>query len=163
MGHKAYIESSTRADDMKSSAVAFFLVGVLLVGVSFLIYIGKIPFGSTPTHKIINALIILVFAICFFIVALYSSKKEKQLRAASNSEEKLTEEIIEFCLKNHVEPLLTDSDFLENIDEELFFLREEALKNLIANEFKGLSDSYFEYILDIVYGEIYENNSLAKE
>ncbi len=155
---KAYVESSTRAEDMKSSGVAFLVVGILLIAVAVLIYMGIIPMGNTNFQKILNTVIVLVFSVAFIAVSVYSTRRAKMLDDKSVSEERLTEEIIQYCVEHYQEPEITDEEQSENIEEEIYFAREKVLRNLITGEYKGLTESYIDYLLEIIYTEIFENN-----
>lgn len=155
---KAFVESSTRADDMKSSGVAFFIVGILLIAVALFIYLGILPIGTSDFQKTLNACIVLLFAIAFFAVSVYSTRRAKILNEKSRSEEKLTEEIIQYCVNNYVEPVLENADELDNLAEETYFAREQFLRQMITTEYKGLTESYIDYLLDLVYSELFEEN-----
>lgn len=146
----AFVESSAREVEMKSSGISFLVVGILLLAVAVLIYIDVIPFGATTGQRLMNTGIITIFSIVFLTVAFISYRRAKQLSVSSKQEEKLTEEIIEFCLKNYEEPVTEEIQ-----EEEVYFIRESYLRELISSEFKGLSESYLDYLLDIIYNELY--------
>lgn len=156
---RAFVESSARAEDMRTSGVAFFVVGVLLIAVAVCVYLGVIPIGTTSFQKTFNAGIVIIFSIAFFAVSVYSTKRSKLLSAKSVTEERLTEEIIQYCVNNYVEPQLDDCDNTEHLEEERYFAREQVLREMITSEFKGLTESYIDYILDIVYCEIFEDEA----
>lgn len=153
---RAFVEASARADDMKSTGTAFFVVGFLLIVVAVLIYLGFIPFGNPETSKILNSGIIVIFSACFFAVAIYSHKRANLLNSKSTQEEKLTEEIIQYCVDNYVEPEIDNLDTIEYPEEERYFYREKFLRDMISKEFKGLDESYVDYILDIIYTELFD-------
>ena len=155
---KAFVESSVRADDMKSSGLAFMVVGILMIGFAALVYLGIVPMGVTPTQKTLNSVIILALSLLFIAVSVYSNKKAKDLDKKSISETKLTEEIIQYCVENYIEPVLSEED-LEHREEETYFAREQHIRQLINSEYKGLSESYIDYLLDNIYSELFEDES----
>ncbi len=154
---KAFVESSERADDMRSSGLAFFVVGLLMIVFAVCVYFNIIPMGTTTFQKTLNACIILALAIGFIAVSIYSTKKAKALNEKSISETRLTEEIVEYCVQNYKEPESNEEES-ENLLEETYFAREQFIRDMINSEFKGLTESYIDYLLDIIYTELFDES-----
>lgn len=148
---KTYVEASYREEEMRSSSISFFIVAILLIIVTVLVYLDIIPVavGSTAT-KILDVTVLLIMAVIFLAVALYSIKRAKELSGTSNREVALTEEILEFCVENYQDPASEDSS-----ETDRYFEREAYLRKMITGQYKGLADSYLDYLVETIYSELY--------
>lgn len=152
---KAFIEASSKEEEMKSSSLSFIVVGILVIVLLVLVIFDIIPIAvDAPSAKIFYSIVFGAIAIVFFVVAVISNKKASKLLVASEKEEKLTEEIINYCLKNYTESVIDSED-----ESDIFFIRENAIKELISEEYKGLDESYLDFAAETVYDEIYSENT----
>lgn len=156
---KTYVEASYREEEMKSSSVSFFIVAALLVVVMVLVYLDFIPIATGSTAaKVLDVSVLGGMAAIFLGIALYSMKRAKALAGASNREVALTEEILEYCLANYKDAASEDSS-----ETDQYFERETYIRNLITQQYKGLADSYLDYLVEIVYSELYPDQEGSRE
>lgn len=146
---KTYVEASHREEEMRSSCISFLLVGIILVVLAVLVYMDYIPLAvNAMATKILDVSVLGAIAIIFFFVSGFSYKRAKQLASSSVQEVKLTEEIIQFCLEHYTDTATEDSS-----ETDKYFERENGIRKLISENFKGLTESYLEYLVEIVYNE----------
>ena len=156
---KTYVEASYREEEMKSSSVSFLIVAALLAVVTVLVYLDIIPIATGSTAaKVLDVSVLLVMTVIFLAIALYSMKRAKELSGASNREVALTEEILEYCLANYKDPSSSDSS-----ETDQYFEREAGIRKLITAQYKGLADSYLDYLVEIVYTELYPEQTDSSE
>lgn len=154
---KTYVEASFREEEMKSSSFSFLIVAILLAVITFLVFLDIIPIavGSTAA-KALDVSVLLIMMFIFLGISLYSMKRARELSGASNREVALTEEILQYCLANYKDPASEDSS-----ETDQYFERETCIRNMISNQYKGLTDSYLDYLVEIVYTELYPEQSEA--
>ena len=152
--NKPYVEATTRESENRSSFYSFLIMDVLLVVVGVLIYFDIIPIATGDmTAKIFDLIILGLLFTIFTIVGILAYKKSKTLKNDAVREENLTEEIIEYVTKEYTDPALDDLS-----DEEKYFERDKKIREMITEKFKGLKDSYLDYVCEIVYTEIFPDN-----
>ncbi|MBQ9341303.1 MAG: hypothetical protein IJT81_02965 [Lachnospiraceae bacterium] len=152
--NKPYVEATTRESENRSSFYSFLIMDVILLVLGVLIFFDIIPIaGGDTTAKIFDLIILGLLLIIFTVIGIMSYKKSKTLKNDAVREEQLTEEIIEYTVKAYEDPDLTDMS-----DEEKYFERDKKIRELITEKFKGLKESYLDYVSEIVYTEIFPDN-----
>lgn len=152
--NKPYVEATTRESENRSSFYSFLIMDVILLVLGVLIFFDIIPIaGGDSTAKIFDLIILGLLLIIFTVIGIMSYKKSKALKGDAVREEQLTEEIIEYIVKAYEDPDLTDMS-----DEEKYFERDKKIRELITEKFKGLKESYLDYVSEIVYTEIFPYN-----
>lgn len=150
-GTKPYVEATTRESENRSSFFSFLIMEFILLTIGVLIFLDIIPIASNDMGtKIFDLAILGVLFIIFGIVGFISYKKSKTLKNDAVREEKLTEEIIEYVTGCYEDPVLEDMS-----DEEQYFERDKKIRELITDKFKGLKDSYLDFVSEIVYTELF--------
>lgn len=148
---KTYQEASYREQEMKSSSLSFVIVGIILLAIAVMVYLDIIPVAvDSMATKLLDMGVLLVITVIFFFVAFFSMKRAKQLEASSAEEIRQTEEIIEYCTANYEDPAKEDSS-----ETDQYFERESHLRQMILTQYPDLSDSYLDYLVEIVYSELY--------
>jgi hypothetical protein len=152
--NKPYVEATTRESENRSSFYSFLIMDVILLVLGVLIFFDIIPIaGGDTTAKIFDLIILGLLLIIFTVIGIMSYKKSKVLKGDAVREEQLTEEIIEYIVNAYEDPDLTDMS-----DEEKYFERDKKIRELITEKFKGLKESYLDYVSEIVYTEIFPDN-----
>ncbi|MCR5345881.1 MAG: hypothetical protein K6E46_07520 [Lachnospiraceae bacterium] len=153
--NKPYVEATTRESENRSSFYSFLIMNVILLVLGVLIFFDIIPIaGGDTTAKIFDLIILGLLFIIFTVIGILSYEKSKALKGDAKREERLTEEIIEYTVKAYEDPDLTDMS-----DEEKYFERDKKIRELITEKFKGLKESYLDYVSEIVYTEIFPDNN----
>lgn len=149
--NRPYVEATTRESDNRSSFFSFLIMDLVLLVVGILLYLDIIPIAIGDTSaKVFDLIILGILFIIFTIVGISALLKSKSLKADAKREEILTEEIIEYVTGSYEDPVMPDMN-----DEEKYFERDKRIREMINCKFKGLKDSYLDYVTEIVYTEIF--------
>lgn len=157
---KAYVNKEQKYDDMNSSATAFFIVGGAAALILVLSFVGiiNLPFSGIMKYIFIGMLAFM--AIGSFVIALSSKKSAGELKTQVASEEKKTEEIIQWFMEKHTGKDL-DRQILSrerNLGAEEMSLRRFDLIQDYLITGKDLTDqSYIDMLCDEIYSRLYEN------
>ena len=149
-----YLNSSTRAEENRSSAWTLFLVGA--VGMVFVILgiAGVLPIHVGNTYMfygVMSAVFIL-----FLVMGVVSMKNAKIFARKAESENTLKDTMIQWYRGN----LTADSvdaeieDVQNTTDELLYFKRVQKLKEKFNNQFMNLDQAFLEHFID---EEVYEH------
>ena len=149
--NRPYVEATTRESDNRSSFFSFLIMDLVLLVIGILLYLDIIPIAvGDNSAKIFDLIILGILFIIFTIVGVISLLKSQSLKADAQREEVLTEEIIEYVTGSYEDPVMPDMS-----DEEKYFERDKRIREMINCKFKGLKDSYLDYVTEIVYTEIF--------
>ena len=149
-----YLNSSTRAEENRSSAWTLLLVGA--VGMVFVILgiAGVLPIHVGNTYMfygVMSAVFIL-----FLVMGVVSMKNAKIFARKAESENTLKDTMIQWYREN----LTADSvdaeieDVQNTSDELLYFKRIQKLKEKFNNQFMNLDQAFLEHFID---EEVYEH------
>lgn len=149
-----YLNSSTRAEENRSSAWTLLLVGA--VGMVFVILgiAGVLPIHVGNTYMfygVMSAVFVL-----FLVMGVVSMKNAKIFARKAESENTLKDTMIQWYRGN----LTADSvdaeieDVQNTSDELLYFKRVQKLKEKFNNQFMNLDQAFLEHFID---DEVYEH------
>lgn len=155
-----YVNKGQRYDDLNSSAAAFFIVGGAAALILALTFTGiiNLPFTGVMRYMFLGMLAFM--AVGSFIIALSSKKAAGVLKTQAASEEKKTEEIIQWFIGKH-----TAKDIDRQIlsverslgEEEMSLRRFDLIQDYLITG-KDLTDqSYIDMLCDEIYSRLYEN------
>ena len=110
-------------------------------------------FGGMPfiTYGVLGAMFLV-----FIAVGVNSMKSAKAYKTEALNETARKEEILAWC-KNTFSKNDIDAKILEEVsEEEMYFKRTEIMKQEIADNFPDLEDDFLDYLLDLVYPDVFE-------
>lgn len=149
-----YLNSSTRAEENRSSAWTLLLVGVLGMVFVILGITGALPVNVGNTYMfygVMSAVFIL-----FLVMGVVSMKNAKIFAKKAESENTLKDTMIQWYQEN----LSADSvdaeieDASNTTDELLYFKRVQKLKEKFNHQFMNLDQEFLEHFID---EEVYEH------
>ena len=149
-----YLNSSTRAEENRSSAWTLLLVGVLGMVFVILGITGVLPVHIGNTYMfygVMSAVFIL-----FLVMGVVSMKNAKIFDKKAESENTLKDTMIQWYQEN----LSADSvdaeieDAKNTTDELLYFKRVQKLKEKFNHQFMNLDQAFLEHFID---EEVYEH------
>jgi hypothetical protein len=155
--YSLYRKSSELAEDNKSSAVIFLVLGIAGIIFVFLGVSGVLPLklGSPYVfYSVMSALFIL-----FIVMGAVSFKNAKIFAGKAVSENTLQEALAKWCSENlSAESIDSEINADEYIsDEELYFKRYEYIKMKLNNQFINLDQALLDnFIDDKVYSDIFD-------
>jgi len=150
-----YKDNAQKAADFKDSG--YTLLGVGIVGLVFILLMAfdilPFHFGGMPfiTYGVLGAMFLV-----FIAVGVNSMKSAKAYKTEALNETARKEEILAWC-KNTFSKNDIDAKILEEVsEEEMYFKRTEIMKQEIADNFPDLEDDFLDYLLDLVYPDVFE-------
>lgn len=155
-----YINNEERAEENRTSAYTFLIVG----GVGFiaivLFFIGVIDIKVSLTSKYMITGVMGVLFLLFIVMGIISMKNFKTFKRKACKENNLTIEIKKWCMENfrqeEIDSLL---EIAEQIEEEKYFQRFDHMKNAIKNQFMNLDESYLDRLVEEIYPEVFEEKN----
>lgn len=156
---QAYVKKEQRYEDMSSSASAFFLVGGILGIGAVLCFAGIINLPMAGFSKYIFQGLMALMAVGCILVAVSSKKRAAVLKEEARDEEKETDEIITWFLKNYTGKELDEQIHMEDHDlseEELSLKRFELIQDLLITGRDIPDQSYADSLCDTLYARLYD-------
>ncbi|MBR1931768.1 MAG: hypothetical protein IJ833_09935 [Lachnospiraceae bacterium] len=153
-----YRSSSEKAEDNRSSAVAFLVVGVIGIVVMALGAFGALPI-SVANPYLFYGVMSAIFLL-FLVMGVISMKNAKLFDKKAESENSLREVVTEWC-RGNLNPEKIDSEIegiLEQPKEMQYFYRCELMKKKLNHQFLNLDQAFVEHFIDnevydMVFGE----------
>lgn len=158
---KIYVNANSKLEDARSSASAFTVVGIAGIVILVLLDAGTIPIQlAMPNLIMVNVIMGILFLI-FLIAGIHSILSLRQLSSFVTEEEKREQEILQWFRNNYKDsfsmeaPAATDEDN----ESEQYFVRYEKMTQLITSEYPDLKEEYVDHLIEILYEEIFQNDS----
>lgn len=157
----AFQKSADKYEDMKSSAFAFIVVGVLVLAVIILSLAGVIRLPISGTSGILTHVVFLAVSVIFLLIGILSAKKTGELKAQIKEEDSLTAEIMEWAAQNMtshgLDEVIEDSSE-EPLTMEIRCLRRmEAIRGQIRDAFSLKDEAYLDAMSEEIYQLLFEN------
>lgn len=153
----AYINNEEKAEENRTSAYTFLIVGGVGFIADVLFFLGVIDFKVSLTNKYMISGVMGVLFLLFIVMGIISMKNFKTFKRKARKENNLTTEIKKWCMENfrrdEIDGLLEIS---EQIEEIKYFRRFDHMKNAINNQFMNLDEGYLDRLVEEVYPEVFE-------
>lgn len=155
---RVYETKSQKYEDLKSSASAFLIVGVILVAASVICWSGVIRLPMAGTSKLIFQGALTVMAVFSLAVFFKTSAQAKSLLPEINKEKEQTQEIIGWFLDKwnaeDIDSQIPDQESLSQ--EEMSLKRFQVIQDYLITG-KDLPDpAYVDALCEELYGKLYE-------
>ena len=152
---RAYISKKAKAEDMKSTAYTFTLIGALGIVCLILFVTGVLPVQTAEYMKIMICIVMGTMFLVFLVVGIRSFSQLKSMTSAADSEEDLLTEVLAWFKDNY-----KASDIDENIDntqqeEMLYFARYEKMRQLLSAQYSDMEDALADHVIETLYAEIF--------
>lgn len=170
-----YQDSASKAEEFKSSG--YVLTGMGAIGLLAMAgaVSGRQPVPISLRGNWLSAVVMTALFLLFFLFGVSSLKSSGAYRKAAQSESRLKEEILNWCLENLNGQTVdagiwgagTDGGAEEEdgqrLSEELkYFKRTAAIREAISQKFMNLDDAFVEQLIDDFYGKIYEEKGTGE-
>lgn len=146
-----YQNSKDKAEDHKSSAVSFFVIGAIGLVLVILSWFELIPISIGGSGNWFSHGILFVFFVLFLVIGAVSAKNVKKYEQLATKEEQqqhtLQKYLQETCSKDVLEQITADSE------EEAYFKRMNYMREQVAETFPELAENeaFVEALLDEHY------------
>ncbi len=155
----AYVSQRTRAEDMKSTAYTFTLIGGAGLILLVLFAAGILPFHPAIYSKIMICLVMGAMFSVFLLVGIHSFRQIKKITQAADEEEALYDEIMKWFPASHTAAEIDaarDPVSAEGSGEEMiYFARYEVLSRLITERYPSLEESFLDHVIETLYAELF--------
>ncbi|MEG1362086.1 MAG: hypothetical protein RSC69_05980 [Lachnospiraceae bacterium] len=154
----AYVKKSERHEDMQSSGISFLVVAIIIAIVDLLLIFNVIVLQVSDSMRLIYILLMSVIALIFFLIGISSMRSAKKLKSEISSEDELDAEILHYFKQSFSLPPeqeFSDSEAGEPGENEVFFIRNEAILAQLNQQYRGLSEAYQDYICEKIYNELF--------
>ena len=149
-----YKDNAQKAAEFKDSGYTLLGVGAIGLILIILMSTGVIPFQLFGSMAYLSYGVMGALFLIFIIVGFYSMRSAKNYRKEALSESNLKEEILNWCRKNltaeEIDASIEDSEMTE---EEKYFQRMQAMKQLVSEKFMNLDEGMLDHLLDEFYAE----------
>lgn len=152
-----YVNNEEKAEENRTSAFTFLIVGGVGLIVIILFFLGVIDIGMSLTSKYMVTGVMGVLFLLFIVIGMISMKNFRTFKRKAGKENNLTIEIKKWCQENlkkeEIDSLL---EITGQMEEVKYFQRFEHMKNAIAKQFLNLDEGYLDRLAEEVYPEIFE-------
>ncbi len=145
---KQYIEPEKRYENERSTGIMFSLFGA--IGVSFMV-LCRLKIISFPLSLFQIAVLSFVF-LAFFFLGILSLKKASKLAETIDAENAEVAAIRSWILNNQ-HSFCSES---EETDTDLFFQREQEIREHILAQYPDLSEELLELLTEETYNHLFE-------
>lgn len=157
---QVYQDKNEKAKEVKGSAFALILVGLMGIVFVGLVAADVIQLNQSPTNKIMFCGAIFVMFLVLTIMGFLSIKSFKLLEKSASEEdqlsnhiekwykEKLSAEIIDNAMAKFIEP--------DEPEEEKYFKRIAFIKAVLTENFVNLDNLYVDHIVEEIYSYFYD-------
>lgn len=153
----AFVESSKKLEDVRSTAYTFTLVGGIGLIAIVLFALGVFPFELESYSRYLITIVMGILFFIFLVVGIRSFSEMKALQLASSKEEEQTKQLTDlFFEKADAEKIdASIPDRTELSIEQLYFKRYEIMKQLLFELEPDLEESYLDYLIETFYGKLF--------
>ncbi len=157
--NQVYVDKGEKYDDLKSSASAFLIVGVLLSGFALICWTNLIPLPMNGISKLVFQWALTLMGIFSLAVFVKSMNAAKQLKPEIEAEKQQTQDLISWFLDAYSPEKIDGQiqDFDELSEEELSLKRFQLIQDYLITG-KDLPDpSYVDALSEEIYSKLFEN------
>lgn len=154
-GTHAYVSKASQAEDMKSTAYTFTLVGgggLVLLG---LMAAGVLPISLAASTKAMLYIVMGGMFLIFLWVGIRSFSKIRGLAAASTAENALLDEVTAWFLSSYGAIDIDAGLDTTQPEETLYFARYDVMKKQITAHNPDIETTLLDHIIETLYSEIF--------
>lgn len=157
-----YVNNEEKAEENRTSAYTFLIVGGVGLIVIILFFLGIIDIKMSLTNRYMISGVMGVLFLLFIVMGIISMRNFKTFKRKACKENNLTVEIKKWCMENftkeEIDGILAFSDEREEVQ---YFQRYDHMKNAIKNQFVNLDEGYLDRLVEEIYPEIFEKTASA--
>lgn len=155
-----YVSKQERYEDLRSSASAFTIVGIVCVVLSVLMIAGIVKLPLNSTSELMMKLLLAVMGIAFAFIGFNSHKKAKALEAAAANEDSEIDSLLKDFLADHTAEGIDEAIYKIQPDIDPTLLAFQRL-DLIRRDLQALrpelrDGSYLDEMSDRLYTQLFE-------
>ena len=156
----AFVASEVKYKDNSSSAYAFFIVALFVIVMLVCSSAGVIPLSITISTQPVMFVALILLAILFVAIGIYSLLKAEAYKQAMVQEKELDRTALDWFAATYTADQLDRSINAQYPDstseEELCLRRMELIKDYLLREYSDLEENHAEALSENIYTEMYE-------
>ncbi|MCR4589103.1 MAG: hypothetical protein K5682_11885 [Lachnospiraceae bacterium] len=151
------LKSEHLAEENRSSAFSLLFVGIIGLILDVLFFLGVIPIKMSTFSRYMDSIVMGILFLVFLIMGIVSLKGSRYYSHRARKEKEMMDSM-EQWLDLSLEGENLD-DCLEmsgsETPEEMFFLRQEALKTRILQQFPKVEPEFLDHFTEYYYTKLY--------
>lgn len=159
-GNNAYVEKSTKYDDMKSTAYSFLLVGAGGILLLILALAGVIPVQFAAYMKGLMGIVMGGMFLIFLIIGIRSYLQLGSLKEQVLKEQQEMDAATQWFRENYSAKAVDVSLDLNESDDmqKKYFQRSSFMKRMLKTQFPDYDDSFLDFLTEQFYEELFEQD-----
>lgn len=158
---RVYVKKSQQYEDLKSSASAFLLLGVVLTVGSVLLWAGIIRLPMVGVSRIISQSVLTLMGVGSLVIALSSGRSAKEVSGQISAEEEVTAQLIAWFTENfradELDAQITAESGEDLSAEERSLKRFDLIQDLIITNHDITDQSYVDLLAEEIYGKMFRD------
>lgn len=155
---RIYVNKEQKYEDLKSSASAFLIVGIVMLAAAVVCWTGIVSLPLNDVSKIVVQSVITIMGILSIFVAGSSSKSAKTLAPQIEDENRATRDLIQWFQDHYTGEELDGA--IENAEdltpEELSLKRFQLIQDYLITSHDLPDQAYVDALSEEIYGKLYE-------
>ena len=150
-----YQNYESKAEENKSSAISFLVIGALGCVVVALSWFGMLPFSIGGKGNWFSHGVMFAFFVIFFIIGIVSAKSVGKYKALADKEADTQNELEKYLEEQFALEVLSGIE--ADTEEEAYFKRMTFMREKVAEDFPEESENavFVESLLDVHYDKIF--------
>ncbi len=158
---RVYVKKSQQYEDLKSSASAFLLLGVLLTAGSLLLWTGIIRLPMAGVSRIISQSVLTLMGVGSLAIAFTSGRSAKEVSSQVSAEEEVTAQLVSWFTENfraeELDAQITAESGEDLSAEERSLKRFDLIQDLIVTNHDITDQSYVDLLAEEIYGKMFRD------
>lgn len=156
-GNNAYVEKSTKYDDMKSTAYSFLLVGAGGILFLALALAGVIPLQFAAYMKGLMGIVMGGMFLIFLIIGLRSYLQLGSLKEQVLTEQREMEAAKKWFYDNYSAKAIDVTLDINESDavQKKYFQRSSFMKHQLESQFPDYEDSFLDFLTELFYEDLF--------
>ena len=146
-----YTQKGKKLEDAQSSASTFILFGAIGIIALIAMWMGILPLHFETYMKIMYTIVLGAVFLGFTIAGFYYKSKIKTLESETQTEERMTEEIVNYVTTNYPLEKLDRAIESSSSMEQIYFERYERIAAIIKNQYDISDEKYLDYLIEKIY------------
>ncbi len=154
-----YVKQSQKQEDLKSSAAAFALTGLVLGAAALCLWAGLLPFSISGSSRMLLQILMTLMAVGCLIVTAFSLRSARSAGEKAKEEDRRTEEILRSFTDAYTGEALDlqlAAEAGELSPEELSLKRFELIQDLLITAHDLPDPAYVDALSEELYGRLYQ-------
>lgn len=156
---KVYVKKEQRYEDLKSSASAFLIIGVVILIGSLLCWTGLFRLPAAGASKLVIQTVLTLLGACALLISISTSRSAKAMQSGIDAENKRTQDLTRWFLDTYKRESLDEvilSGDADLSEEELTLKRFALIQDYLITNHDLPDQSYVDLLSEEIYTRMFE-------